>query len=592
MKTSLIPLAVLSCVLSIPTPQAAGQNSLGTGNSVVQPQTDQPLFKPDPNLGGWATLEQQCQLLAKGLPASSACGYFVDLLIGKDRYGATVDISNAYGQLTNPKTEDIVALTQAYVTKNDSLVSIQSLENGLENALPNAAGVNQRKQASNAPPTTGGTGLVVKPLAVSALGIAVQSGALTESQSGNNITVAGNLYNLFRLSENKFSLPNGYLQPGKQIFDDTIGDIAVSATFAADNSSAVSVPVSSTANSGSLGSTTSALFNDGPTKLTSFTANYEHNSILTVRGLENYLKKNKKQFLVIPNDSSTYTPLMDARDTLRKDFKDAKGCDQAKITQLASTFKPVTNPKDAAENPFSTFVSTYDDCFDAVLFQVESAKNTDGTIKARGDLTAYALALSNDITSVQEAIKKLGLGTDISVQYVFNHPQSQPETHDFRFIATGDFGQDGQITWTANAAGSIYATIPAGAKYGRWKDAQASGEIDWGNLGANVKGKPVFSLAGYAQYQDNPSVLNLTSSSVPSGITLPSGAQAFISGTKGLLAVVQAKASLNIGSAQIPLSFKWSNKTNLLDKTKFGAQLSLSYDLSSFLTGKGASAGQ
>jgi len=46
-----------------------------------------------------------------------------------------------------------------------------------------------------------------------------------------------------------------------------------------------------------------------------------------------------------------------------------------------------------------------------------------------------------------------------------------------------------------------------------------------------------------------------------------------------------------VGSAAIPLAGKWSNKTDLLDKSKLGAQFGVSYDFSQLkeLIGQGSS---
>jgi hypothetical protein len=145
--------------------------------------------------------------------------------------------------------------------------------------------------------------------------------------------------------------------------------------------------------------------------------------------------------------------------------------------------------------------------------------------------------------------------------------------------------------WTVNGDITLYGSRPAGASYGALKSAQFSGELDV-PIGSNSSSAPVFSLAGYGQYQGSPSVLNITASSVPNGVTLPANAQVFLSGTQGWLGVIQGKVTLRVGNAQIPLAAKWSNKTDLLDtKSKLGAQFGVSYDFSQLkqLVGLGSS---
>jgi hypothetical protein len=193
------------------------------------------------------------------------------------------------------------------------------------------------------------------------------------------------------------------------------------------------------------------------------------------------------------------------------------------------------------------------------------------------------------VTSFQNSLKQKLTGWDLSAQYVYNKPVGQPDTHDFRLVGSGPISKGAGSTWTVNGAATLYGSVPSGAQYGRLKDAQFSGELDKA-LGSTTSA-PTFSVAGYGQYQEAPSVLNITASSVPSSITLPSNAQVFLSGTQGWLGVAQVKVTLNVAGAQIPLAFKWSNKTNLLDKTKFGAQFGLSYDFSGLkqLVGLGTS---
>jgi hypothetical protein len=91
------------------------------------------------------------------------------------------------------------------------------------------------------------------------------------------------------------------------------------------------------------------------------------------------------------------------------------------------------------------------------------------------------------------------------------------------------------------------------------------------------------SLAGYWQYQPNPSVLNIPAGTVAPGtdIPLPNGTQEFV-GTAGSLWVSQAKITIKgSGGIYIPISVSWSNKTDLLQGSRVGAQVGISYNFSS-----------
>jgi len=64
-------------------------------------------------------------------------------------------------------------------------------------------------------------------------------------------------------------------------------------------------------------------------------------------------------------------------------------------------------------------------------------------------------------------------------------------------------------------------TIPAGAKYGRLRHGQISGQYDRTLSGKAGAMQTQFSLAGYWQYQANPSALNIPAGTVVPGTTSP-----------------------------------------------------------------------
>jgi hypothetical protein len=92
-----------------------------------------------------------------------------------------------------------------------------------------------------------------------------------------------------------------------------------------------------------------------------------------------------------------------------------------------------------------------------------------------------------------------------------------------------------------------------------------------------------FNLAGYWQYQPEPSILNIAAGNVAPGTTipLPNGTQEFV-GTAGSLWVTQAGLTLKgPNGVNIPFGVNWSNKTDLVVGTKVGAQIGISYNFSS-----------
>jgi len=498
-------------------------------------------------------LEKDCKSKAVYEPAYEYCHEFAVLVSGRDTSHA------ALTQLVNLNV-DAAALANAY--------SIYKTHNQVSEADQKAAVNNMLTKQVSAPATdSGSTSLVAKSIATNLVAVAVESGALTQSQSGNTITLEANPGNLFR--EAFLGTPElGYL-PKKYPF---LESFAVSAGLATSTNSTVNVPTTGSATSSTV-NTTSVLFNSSATKLSSLTVNYEFNNKLSQRYIQKYLEKIKPD--------AKLSPVADkARAVFVQDFASynpASGCAAGSYETLASS----SSPKDER---LEQFIAKFDGCFDAA---VASANQAGSTLDA--NWTAYNQALEADIASFQKSLKNELSGWDASAQYVFNKPVGMPETHDFRFVGNGNVSRNAGSTWTANGAFSLYGSVPTGAQYGRLKDAQMSGELDK-SLGAGSS-SPSFSLAGYGQYQSKPSVLSITSSSVPSSVTLPANAQVFLSGTQGWLGVVQAKITIHVGGAQIPVAAKWSNKTDLLDKSKLGGQFGVSYDFSQLkqLIGQGSS---
>jgi hypothetical protein len=170
---------------------------------------------------------------------------------------------------------------------------------------------------------------------------------------------------------------------------------------------------------------------------------------------------------------------------------------------------------------------------------------------------------------------------------------AQPETNDLKLIYAYNFKSMGMLTF--NGAASLYAgALPAGAKYGRLHYGQVSGQYDRTLTSKTSSLQGQLSLAGYWQYQPEPSVLNIPAGTVAPGtnIPLPNGTQEFV-GTAGSLWVTQAKITLKgAGGINIPIGVSWSNKTDLLIGSKVGAQIGLSYNfasLANLFTGSGSS---
>ncbi len=184
------------------------------------------------------------------------------------------------------------------------------------------------------------------------------------------------------------------------------------------------------------------------------------------------------------------------------------------------------------------------------------------------------------------------VGTLLTLEYDFNRSTNQPVTHDLKLIYAHDFGVRGMVT--VNGVVSFYGVLPAGARYGRLHYGQISTEYDRTLSGKDKPLQTQLSLAGYWQYQPNPSILDIPEGTLAPGtnIPLPNGTQEFV-GTAGSLWVTQAKLTIKgSGGINVPIGVSWSNKTDLLQGSRIGAQIGLSYNFSSFANMFSGSSGQ
>jgi len=244
------------------------------------------------------------------------------------------------------------------------------------------------------------------------------------------------------------------------------------------------------------------------------------------------------------------------------------------------------------KNDFAALVAAFAPYWKAVSAYVVS------TTDDAKNLVALNAAVLTYRTTSQEVITEARGKPLASMSYSYSTPVSQPAIHGFKLNAALAFqggkkdpktGQsDGSRTFlsgaqlTANGGVEWYATLPATATYGRLRDVQVAGEFDKPVGGTVSAPRATVSLAGYGQYQSDPTVLTITAGNLAPGtnITLPSDAQVLL-GTSGWLGVVQGKLVFNLAQGfALPVAIKWSNKTDLLDANDIRGQIGLSYDLS------------
>jgi hypothetical protein len=185
----------------------------------------------------------------------------------------------------------------------------------------------------------------------------------------------------------------------------------------------------------------------------------------------------------------------------------------------------------------------------------------------------------------------------LSFSYDDNRPTGQPSNSVIRgifektFEATADKVTKQVATITLNGAVSFYNSdqkdVPGA---GFLRDVQLAGEVahDY-SARSSGSGQLDFTLsaAGYYQFQSSPAIFNVTPGEPVSGVTfvgLPTSAtKAFAE--KGNLGVVQVKMTTGTGSSvKVPISLTYSNRTELIVKPTWKAQIGVSYDFDSLFS--------
>ena len=172
-----------------------------------------------------------------------------------------------------------------------------------------------------------------------------------------------------------------------------------------------------------------------------------------------------------------------------------------------------------------------------------------------------------------------------TLQYDYKSPLNQPSTSTVRFVF--DKGLADGWSFTANGAVEVYNDRPSSFVPGRGyvRDAQVGLQFQK-NLGTvNLLGAAALAGTYYFQYQNRPSILNLTPGISFPGISfvgLPDTATQVFA-TRGNIQVGQIRLVLGPenSSARFPVSITYSNRTEFVDRPGWRGQVGVSYDFDS-----------
>jgi len=469
-----------------------------------------------------------------------------------------------------------------------------SLQNNPQAAASAAAALNAArpdKQAASPTQSAGSTQLVEQAGATSLISLAVDSGALAQTTSGTTTTLSGNVYGMY----SAFASPAGQLcrstdkRPSCSWYGAIPRNTNVSATFSLAQASTLTTTQTQPAtSSGTVPAGTAVTVPSNVGKLSSISAKYN---------MQNHFNPLSPSFRDRWSAAvNQYAPQMDTSSgqylAAMQQFVFAilaQGNDQpaanAVLTKLDADARAIES---AGSGDPSASNKQFADDLDAYYRTAIQAATAKGT--AFYSSVSSLVEASNALQLVNREVVNQALGNMFTVEYDYVRTPQQPDMHNVTFIwgnspSSSGSGSSGNTPtmFSANAGVSVYGgSIPAGATYGRFHYGQAAAEFDLPfSLNSSSK-NATFTVAGYWQYQPSASVLNITQSDVAPGTTIPAPTQVLV-GTAGNLYVAQAKVSLKGGKSgvNVPLGFKWSNKTELLSGSKYAGQFGISYDFSS-----------
>lgn len=475
---------------------------------------------------------------------------------------STVDNSSGYLNKLDLSNEDA---TVKFISATANTLAAQAAISKVaaSNALRDAGQARPDRQLSPNSNASGTTSLVSKAGSAELLSLALDTGVLTRSVNGTTATLGTNADQIFRLITGHDPDCTVTCSATGWFENKVLNPTNVSASLDLAQQSSTNVTTNGQASGTTPTQVSTAAIPTGAGKLAGITARYQLLNKFDPRSTA--FKEKWKEAVKGGTLKSAVTNLGNATDAVKNILKaNATPLDRSKILQAAQG--------DPTGKKLTDFFEAY--FADASQKPLQDPLIASDVSQVMQDRAVYRQAWFD---ALDQAVGNL-----LTFEYNYSRPVSQPSTHNIKLIYARNFQTMGMLTF--NGSFSLYAdTIPAGAKYGRLRDGQISAEYDRTLSGKASPIQTQLTLAGYWQYQPNPSVLNIPAGTVVPGTTipLPNGTQEFV-GTAGSLWVTQAKFTIKgSGGINFPIGVSWSNKTDLLQGNKVGAQVGISYNFSS-----------
>lgn len=464
-----------------------------------------------------------------------------------------------------------------------------------------------------------GTTSVVERSGISdVLGVALESGGVTQTVSGTNLTLQGNALGLYRFVGNQevfqycpAEKPNcrGEL---KGFLNKLSGSATLGLSNASTQTATGTVASSGTPSGNSSQPSASALIQNSASHLTGFSIRFQAINTLDLRS-HAYLDAWKK---AITTDANLTGLAEAANKTAAFDFWKKTGADNDRWVQaeLAALWKIVNEQNGKVPND------------EALVREITTAWDNQIPTWSKngmdiGKLKLFLQAANAYMQARDIAVNKVrqSLASGLTFEYAYSRPDNQPRVSTARVIYTLHPGtitanmptttqsgakattqavtsqaktpatasgakktNDSAITF--NFAANMYDNPPPGT--GVFRDLQGGLQLD------HHFGNTIATLAGYYQYQNQPAALTIGAGNLAPGtnITL-NGTAATLLAPKGNIVVAQAMVTFPLRSGtKLPVGVTWSNRTDLIKGNELRGHVGFNFDWSSLLLGGQAKA--
>jgi hypothetical protein len=458
------------------------------------------------------------------------------------------------------------------------------------------------KQAGSSVGTGGTTNLVSKGVTARVLSVAAEYGALTESVSNQVVTVQGSLDGipaaLVRQDLFRYCVPGNLAAdpcPQEELFR-FLRRLSYSVSFDASRNSQA---ISGTATGSQQGTAQPVTFTPTGHQVSSITGRFV---LWNARdATSDAFQKKWRSALTAPNGNPSPAELetSGARlllalqsllpDTTSMAYQDWQRRAQGALTNasnetLESAWDNCAHQLvDLLQGKPSSFQCGADPTPFTKAEQLKSAELFEHAMDFVQASSAYLLEENLFVAAIADK-------PVLTFEYDNNRPLGQSSLSTFRLIFDRGLGKNWSIT--ANGAFTIYDTQPPTSipGSGRLRDSQVGMQVSRSLGSLAILGPATLSGTYYFQYQNSPAILNANPSTPLPGITLTGlpGNATQVFTQKGNLHVAQLRLALGTGQSNVrfPIAFSYSNRTELIAKPEWRAQIGVTYDFDSLFAGK------